>query len=188
MITVTPRTDDGHVNQLCSQEARWFAVYTMYKREKIVRKELERKGIQSYLPLQTVTRYYTRKVKTVHLPLISCYLFVKITKPEYVPVLEVPGVLKFIRFKKDLISIPQREIDILRMVCGEEVEVEVTDEPLTAGDHVEIIGGRLTGLKGILGERAGKNRFYVNLDSIGIQLAMSVPEEVLRKTADGKRG
>lgn len=183
MTTVTPRTEDGPINQLCSHEARWFAVYTMYKREKIVRKELERKGIQAYLPLQTVTRYYTRKVKTVHLPLISCYLFVKITKPEYTPVLETQDVLKFVRFRKDLLSIPQREIDILRMVCGEDVEVEVSDGPLAAGDHVEIIGGRLTGLKGILGERAGKNRFFVNLDTLGVQLAMSVPQDVLRKTA-----
>ena len=105
MISVAPQREQNEtINQLCDTEPRWFAVYTRYKREKLVLKELQRRGINAYLPLQTVTRYYTRKVKTVHLPLISCYIFVQITRPEYVPVLEVPDVLNFVRFRKDLLS------------------------------------------------------------------------------------
>ena len=77
MISVAPQREQNEtINQLCDTEPRWFAVYTRYKREKLVLKELQRRGINAYLPLQTVTRYYTRKVKTVHLPLISCYIFV----------------------------------------------------------------------------------------------------------------
>ena len=81
------------INQLHDTEARWFAVYTRYKREKIVRKQLSDKGIECYLPLQQFTRHYTRKVKQVQLPLISCYIFVKICKPEYIKVLETPEVV-----------------------------------------------------------------------------------------------
>ena len=74
-------------NHLDTSEARWFAVYARYKREKVVAQRLQEKGIECYLPLQRLTRYYTRKVKQVELPLISGYLFTKITKKEYVPVL-----------------------------------------------------------------------------------------------------
>lgn len=182
MASVIPLAEKNQtVNQLCNTEARWFAVYTRYKREKLVHKELQRKGITTYLPLLTLTRYYTRKVKTVHLPLISCYLFVKITRRQYVPVLETSDVVQFVRFKRDLIAIPEREIDILRMVCGEQVPVEVTQEHMGPGDRVEIIGGRLTGLQGVLRQQSGKKRFIVELDTVGIQLAMEVPNNLLQK-------
>jgi len=182
MISVAPQREQNEtINQLCDTEARWFAVYTRYKREKLVLKDLQRRGINAYLPLQTVTRYYTRKVKTVHLPLISCYMFVQITRPEYVPVLEVPHVLHFVRFRKDLLSIPEREIDIMRMVCGEDVEVEVSEGPMAPGDRVEIMGGRLTGMQGTLMEQSGTHRFVVALDSLGMQLAMEVPKERLKR-------
>ena len=61
-------------NHLDTSEARWFAVYARYKREKVVAQRLQEKGIECYLPLQRLTRYYTRKVKQVELPLISGYL------------------------------------------------------------------------------------------------------------------
>jgi transcription antitermination factor NusG len=182
MTSVAPqREQEENINQLSDTEPRWFAVYTRYKREKLVLKELQRRGIHAYLPLQTVTRYYTRKVKTVHLPLISCYMFVRITRSEYVPVLEVTGVLHFVRFRKDLLSIPEREIDIMRMVCGEDVQVEVTEGPMAPGDRVEIMGGRLTGMQGTLVEQSGNRRFAVALDTLGMQLRMEVPKERLKR-------
>ena len=99
---------------LHTSEPRWFAVYTKYKREKLVSKYLVDKGIVSYLPLQKVTRMYTRKIKKVELPLINCYIFVCITREQYVRVLETPDVVHFVKIAKDLISIPEKEIDILR--------------------------------------------------------------------------
>ncbi|MEZ5039016.1 MAG: UpxY family transcription antiterminator [Saprospiraceae bacterium] len=169
-------------NHLHEREARWFAVYTRYKREKQVVKRLEEKGITTYLPLQRVKRYYTRKVKQVELPLISCYLFTKITKPEYIPVLDTPDVVKFVRFSKNLISIPEREIQLIQRVVGEEIEVEM--EPSThmrAGDEVEIIGGQLTGLKGKLVSQEGKKNFLIELESLGYAMRMQVDPQYLRK-------
>ncbi|GJM34456.1 MAG: transcriptional regulator [Saprospiraceae bacterium] len=173
-------------NQLDKTEARWFAVYTKYKREKQVHLRLEEKGIENYLPLQQVTRHYTRKVVQVELPLISCYLFVKITKSEYVPVLEVPDVVKFVRFSRNLIAIPEREIDLIRRVVGEEMEIEVEPSSFQIGDLVEIIGGNLTGLQGKLLQQAGKNNILLELNSLGYQMRMHVDPKLLRKIG-GKR-
>ena len=86
---------------LDTEEKRWFAVYTRYKREKIVVQRLREKRIEAYVPLQELTRYYTRKIKKVQLPLISCYVFVKITKEQYVPVLETQDIVSFIKFNKE---------------------------------------------------------------------------------------
>lgn len=168
-------------NHLDEKEARWFAVYTRYKREKLVAGRLAQKGIQVYLPLQQFTRRYVRKVKQVELPLISCYLFTRITKAEYVPVLETPDVVKFVRFSKNLIAIPDREIQIIQRVVGEAVEVEVTPAQYTPGDTVEIIGGQLTGLRGTLLRKDSDKNFLIELDTLGYQLRMWVDPELLFK-------
>ena len=174
-----------HENHLDAREARWFAVYARYTREKLVARRLQEKGIECYLPLQRLTRYYTRKVKHVELPLISGYLFTRITKPQYVPVLETPDVVQFVRFSRNLISIPESEIDIIRRVVGENVEVSAEPNRFQPGDEVEIIGGQLTGLKGILLERRSDKNFLIELESLGYSLLMQVDPALLRRIRPG---
>ncbi|MEM6379558.1 MAG: UpxY family transcription antiterminator [Bacteroidota bacterium] len=165
---------------LASEEKRWFAVYTRFKREKIVVQRLKEKHITAYVPLQQMTRYYTRKIKKVELPLISCYIFVQINKSEYVPVLETADVVSFVKVQKDLIAIPEREINLLRQIVGEGIALEVSQTPIKVGQKAEIIGGRLTGLKGrVLSEHGDKN-FVIELDTLNYNLHMQVPKKYLR--------
>ena len=170
-------------------EPRWFAVYTRYKREKMVDRRLRDKGIEVYLPLRHVTRHYTRKVKQLELPLISCYIFAKIVKHEYVPVLEDPDVVQFIRFNRELIAIPQEEIDIIRRVVGEELEgLQVEPRSYRVGDTVEIIGGDLTGLRGRLIDKDGSKLFLVALERTGLDLQWRVDPKFLRRVPGRQSG
>ncbi len=170
-------------NHLSEHEPKWFAVYTKYKREKIVHKQLKEIGIQSFLPLQKVTRYYTRKIKHVELPLLSCYIFVKITKAEHVPVLRIPDVVDFVKINKNLISIPEHEINVLRQVIGEQVDMEmIKSGQLKEGDWVEIISGRLVGLKGQLIEQKSNKNFVISLEKLGYDLHLQVDPKILKKT------
>lgn len=169
----------SYENHLDEHEAKWFAIYTRYKREKLVAKQLAQKGIEVYLPLQKFTRRYVRKVKHVEIPLINCYLFIKIVKKDYVPVLETPDVVKFIRFSKNLIAIPEREIKIIQRVVGESIEVEMLPAEYLPGDDVEIIAGQLTGLKGKLIRKDGEKNFLIELESLGYQMRMQVDPALL---------
>lgn len=170
------------VNQLDEQEARWFAVYTRFRREKQVLKYLSERGIQAYLPIQSFTRRYTRKIKHVQLPLINCYIFTKITKQEYVPVLETPDVVNFVRFAKDLIAIPDAEMNVMKRVVGEGIEIDAQPGSYQLGDEVEIVGGNLTGLKGWLVETASEKNFVIELENLGYTLRMSLDPTLLLKT------
>lgn len=160
---------------------RWFAVYTLHKREKLVLKRLQDKNITGYVPLLKYTRRYTRKVKHVELPLINGYVFVKITKKDYVHVLETPDVLHYVRFNRQLVAIPDAEIHILQRVTGEGIEVDT--QPLDhfqPGDEVEIIAGNLTGLRGKLLEQQHKN-FLIELTQLGLSLRIQVNARMLLK-------
>ncbi len=168
-------------NHLHIQEPRWFAIYTNYKREKQTLKFLQQKGIETFLPLQKLTRRYTRKVKQVELPLINCYLFVKIVKSEYVPVLETEQVLRFVKFSNNLIAIPEDEIQLMKRIVGEELDFTVEPSTFVEGEEVEVIAGQLTGLEGKLISKAGSHQFLVELSNVGYSFRMSIDPKLLRR-------
>lgn len=176
----TLKINENHLNE---SEQRWFAVYTKYKREKLVQKRLQEQGIHVYLPIQRLTRRYERKVKTVELPLISCYIFTRITKKHYVPVLNTADVLHFVKFSQNLIAIPDREIRLLQRITGEGIELEVEPKSFMVGEEVEIIAGSLAGVRGILQQKDRKKNFVIELKSIGYALRISVEPAMLKKVS-----
>ena len=168
-------------SQLVRDEPRWFALYTRFKREKQILTRLQEKGVKAYLPLQKLTRRYGNRIRHVELPLISCYIFTRITLQEYVTVLRTEDVVDFVRFSNAMIAIPEREIQLLQQVVDGGYEVEVEPAAYQTGDKVEIIGGSLTGTTGTFVERRDKKNFVVDLTGIGYALRIAVPPELIRK-------
>ena len=168
-------------NHLHHTETSWFAVYTRFKCEKVVLQALKKKGIECYVPLQEVKRQYTRKIKTHHIPLISCYAFVKVNKADYIRVLETDYVLEYVKIGRNLIAIPEKEIDLLKRIVGEGLVTAIEPRSMKIGDKVEIIAGRLTGLHGKLVETDHGKRMVVQLEALGQDLFMEVAPELLRK-------
>lgn len=166
---------EAPINDLHPTETRWFAVRTRSKSEKFVKRMLDKKGVTAYLPLQQLMRQYGRVKRVVEKPLINCYVFVQITTAHYVPVLETENVTGFVKFNKDLIAIPEAEIDIIRRVTLEEgLDVATEASNFETGDLVEISAGNLMGLKGRIVKKEGKRNFQIELTSLGLNLLISV--------------
>lgn len=164
----------SYQNDLSNDAARWFAVLTKVKAEKAVCNNLTNEGITNYIPLQKVTRIYTRKRRTTLLPLIYRYIFVHIIKDEYVKVLETPNVEGFVKFNKQIISIPDHEIEWLQRVTGEINDISIENKPYAPGELVEVVYGNLTGLKGKLIQSLGKSELLIELDHIGFGLRIQI--------------
>ncbi|MDX1686296.1 MAG: UpxY family transcription antiterminator [Saprospiraceae bacterium] len=161
-------------------EARWFAIYTPYKREKSAIKMLRQKGIECYVPLVEKVRRYQRKVKSFQVPLMNNYIFVRITRSQYIDVLEVRDVSWFVRLSDEIIAVPQEEIDLLKRVAGETGKVYSHHERPKVGQNVEIIGGKLTGLSGVVRQDLGKNQVLIDLDTLGWSLQLEVHPKYLQ--------
>jgi transcriptional antiterminator RfaH len=169
------------INQLHEEKPQWFAIYVAFKKEKYAKQQLMKKGVETYLPLQKVVRQYERKVKKLEIPLINCYLFVRITKSEYVRVLETDYVSRFVKIGKDLIAIPDVEIEILQKVLEEKIEIEVEANAFHKGEDVIISSGNLAGVKGKLVAFQGKEKVVVQLDTIGYALQMEINKNLITK-------
>ena len=175
-----------NINQLSSTEKRWFAVYTKYKCEKYVADALTKKEVEAYVPTYTKTRRYSKKIKHYNLPLINCYVFVCIKKDQYVKTLETEYVMKFLKNGNDLLAIPEVEINTLKRVVGEDIEVKETlSSDWYEGEEVEVISGQLAGMKGKIVSREGKRSFVIDLETIGYQLRIKVDFNILRPISEG---
>ncbi|GAA5219849.1 UpxY family transcription antiterminator [Membranihabitans marinus] len=170
----------SHINHLSNTCCKWFAVRTKYKTEKYIVDQLQKKGIEAYLPLQTLSRQYGQKRRMIQQPLIHQYVFVHIDRQSYLKVLQTNYVLGFLKNGKDLISIPEAEINTLKRIAGDLLPVKVEELSLLPGKKVEVIGGSLTGVQGILMEQVNKKYFTVQLHSMGMQLNIDIDKNLLR--------
>lgn len=170
-----------HENHLSETEPRWFAVRTRFKSEKVALKQLLSYQINAYLPIKTLTRRYSKKIRHVEMPLINSFVFVKITKIQYVKVLETEYVAGFLKFGQNLLSIPEEQIDLIKRLLGENIDVTANEDHFQKGDMVEVIAGPLLGLKGYLLNIQGKERVVVELINSGFSLQIDIEHHLLKR-------
>jgi len=163
------------------EKEKWFAVYTKPRAEKQVHLRLIEEGIESYLPLQKTIRQWTDRKKIVEKPLLSSYIFVKIIPKSFGAVYKTIGVVKFVSFEGQPVSIPQKQIDILRLLIDSNAEIEVSSENFAKGDNVEVVSGALAGLTGELIKIGTHNRFVVRIDRLDQNLILKIPRTFLKR-------
>jgi transcriptional antiterminator RfaH len=161
----------------------WYAVYTKPRSEKQVFMRLSEKGIDAYLPLQKTLKQWSDRKKLVEVPLLSSYIFVYINPRLYDAVLNTPGLVKFICFEGRAVAIPQKQIDILKLIIESNAGVEITNEHFSPGQQVEVTLGALKGLRGELLKPGVKHRFLVRIDAINQNIMLNIPENYLQKVA-----
>jgi transcription antitermination factor NusG len=168
------------INPSISEE-KWYALYTRPRAEKQVFQRLLEEGIETFLPLQKTYRMWSDRKKLVEKPLLASYIFVKTKKKHFPRVYKTIGVVKFVSFEGQPVSIPQNQIDNLRLLINSDAEIEVTSEKFEQGDNVEVINGSLIGLTGELIKIGSKNRVVVRIDKLDQNLILKIPMSFLKK-------
>ena len=164
-----------------SSESKWYAIYTRPRAEKLVYQRLVEVEIETFLPLQRTFRIWSDRKKLVEKPLLPSYIFVKTAKNNFPKIYNTTGVVKFISFEGQPVSIPQKQIDNLRLLINSDAEIEVSSDKFSAGDSVEVMSGVLAGLTGELIKIGTKNRVIVRIDRLDQNLILKIPKAFLRK-------
>jgi len=148
------------------QHQSWYAIYVRSSHEKSVHQELQQKGIESSLPLMTVTRQWSDRKKKVLVPLFRSYVFVNIDiSKEKLPVLLTDGVVKFVAFCSKTVSIPQEQMFWLDQILLSELSIEHVRE-FPVGTEVDVMFGPLKGLQGRVKTKNSSTKLIVWFDSI----------------------
>jgi transcriptional antiterminator RfaH len=178
------KTIHENVNKILPKKIdadRWYAIYTRPRAEKLVYQRLVEAGIETFLPLLKTYRQWSDRKKLVEKPLLSSYIFVK-TKAKFFPVVfKTNGVVKFITFEGQPVSIPQNQIDNLRLLVNSDADIEVTSDKFEKGDNVEVIAGAMIGLTGELIETGKNKRVIIRIDKLDQNILLTIPLTFLKK-------
>ncbi|MDD4969948.1 MAG: UpxY family transcription antiterminator [Paludibacter sp.] len=162
-------------------ELRWYAVYTAPRAEKKVSERFVQEGIEHYLPIQTVKRRWSDRIKEVQVPVVNGYIFVRVLVVDFIRVTKVYGALAFIKEQGQPVAIPDSQLERLRfMVEHSEEPVEYTQENFEHGESIRICKGPLEGMMGELVEMKGKNKVLIRLERFGCAIT-SVPVSFVEK-------
>ena len=158
---------------------RWYPVYTHPRAEKKACQALTDKGIECYLPLQKQLRQWSDRKKWVVEPFIKSYLFVHIRAQEQTEVLMTRGIARFIYFSGKKASMPDRQINELRLLLASPYELEVTEENLEPGEAVVIKAGPLKGLHGEIVAYRSQKQLVLRLGDLGQSIIIYVSASLI---------
>ena len=161
----------------------WYALYTRPRFEKKIDLELQRMGLESYLPLRSVVRQWSDRTKLVDEPLFSCYVFVHADPKERLLSLRPTGVVRMVSNVGKPSRIPEDQIEAVRRMLAEGLNPEPCDY-IPVGEEVEITAGSLMGLRGYLREYRGRERLVVTLHAIRQSVAVEVEKAWVKVVGD----
>jgi len=151
----------------------WYAIWTRSRHEQVVREQLERKGLEAFLPTITKWSRWKDRKKQIDWPLFPGYCFARFDGADRLPVLKCIGVVNIVSFDGEIVAIPEHEIDGIRRL----VESDLQFDPcplIREGMMVEVTHGPLKGVVGRLVRKGAHARLILSVDLIGQAVSVEV--------------
>ena len=169
-------------------EPKWLVFYTRARAEKKTLEYLKKAGFEAYLPLVTQIRQWSDRKKKVEVPLFNSYIFVLDNESKIPDILKVPGISWNIRHNGQPAELRQEELDTIKMFIETGLLIETNDaEFLKIGDQVEIMGGPLRGMVGILRSDYSETKFSVMVDTMDQVLTINLDKNLLKFVGSGDK-
>ena len=151
----------------------WYAVWTRSRHEQVVRQQIERQGLEAFLPTITKWSRWKDRRKKIDWPLFPGYCFARFDPNERLTVLKCSGVVNIVSINGDIAPIPDFEIDGIRRLVTSELQYDPC--PLIQeGSMVEVVHGPLKGVVGRLLRKGAHARLVLAVDLIGQAVSVEV--------------
>jgi transcription antitermination factor NusG len=151
----------------------WYAIWTRSRHEQVVCEQLERKGLDAFLPTITKWSRWKDRKKQIAWPLFPGYCFARLTTDDRLPVLKCSGVVSIVSFDGEIAPIPDREIESIRQL----IQTDLQFDPcplIREGMLVEVIHGPLRGVVGRLVRKGSHARLILAVELIGQGVSVEV--------------
>lgn len=182
MIQFNPDTQESSSSGTVIEPVHWYALYTRSRHEKLVDRELHKKGISTFLPLRQITRNWSDRKKVITEPLFKGYLFVQTSLRDKTEVLKTVGAVSFVGSRgREPISVPEKEIAAIQAFIKEDIQIDPFPY-LKEGARVYVRSGSFKGVEGFIVRKDRHCRLVISLDllmqSISIEIDQSCVEPI----------
>lgn len=162
----------------------WHVIYVKSRHERRVHKELERKGIESFLPLVVKEKQWSDRKKKVLTPLFSGYVFVNIKSDlDFHNALTDKSACAYIKFGNQYGRVTEKEMAQMKLLIGgtDVEDIEVNVELPNIGDKFTIKNGELSGLECEVYRIDNKKKIRVRINSINQNISATIPSYYFQK-------
>ena len=154
-------------------QARWYALRTRSRHEKIVRDQLTSQGIEPLLPtVRRLSQWKDRK-KEIEVPFFAGYCFVRFAEDRKLSVLKTIGVVNIVGAGHNPEPIADEEIAALRTLMASVLPYD-SHPYLHEGMMVQVIRGPLQGIRGILLRKEKRHRLVLGVRLIQQAAAVEI--------------
>ena len=192
MTTKETGSELGHDTRMCGDPKTWFPMRVTYQREMKVKAELDRLGIENFVPM----RYKVVDADNPHrelVPAINNLIFVRSTQERVSELKRTNEVLEPLRYMMDhtaarehaIMTVADREMEnFMRVASRTDDSVMFLDNETVVGKEgkrVEIMGGAFEGVTGVIKRVKRCKRVVVELEGIASVAIAYVPAELLKE-------
>ena len=151
----------------------WFGLRVRSRSEQMAATALADKGYRPFLPVYTVARRWTDRVRHREIPLFPGYVFCRFDPQRRLPILLTPGVMGVVGIGKAPAPIDEAEINA--MVALVKAGLPAHPWPFTrAGDRVVIRQGPLRGMEGVVSRYKNSQRLILSVSMLQRSVAVEI--------------
>lgn len=96
------------------EKKNWYAIFTVARAEKRVKRSLEQEGIENYLPVREIDFKRNGQERRLEIPIVSGCIFVRISEMNVGSLLSIPGVVTFVQKEQKPMTIPDEQMENLQ--------------------------------------------------------------------------
>jgi transcriptional antiterminator RfaH len=164
----------------------WYAIHTHPCREAVAAMNIERLGLEVFLPRMKKTKSVWGVAQIVIKPLFSGYLFARFSPATYLHLIQYArGVRRVVGNGERPLPVDDEIIMAVRSGMDEDGYLHITPRPLRRGDRVMVQDGPLQGLIGTLDqEMDDRQRVVILLEAIEYQARILIEKRYLKVQAE----
>ena len=197
MTTKETGSESGRDTRMCGDPKTWFPMRVTYQREMKVKAELDRLGIENFVPM----RYKVvesqndgdTELRRVLVPAINNLIFVRSTQERVSELKRRNEVLEPLRYMMDhtaasehsIMTVADRKMEnFMRVASRTDDSVMFLDNETVVGKEgkrVEIMSGAFEGVTGVIRRVKRCKRVVVEIEGVASVAIAYVPAEVLKE-------
>ena len=200
MTTKETGSESGRDTNMCGDPKTWFPMRVTYQREMKVKAELDRLGIENFVPMRYKVMESQNdgdsELRRVLVPAISNLIFVRSTQERLSELKRRNEVLEPLRYMMDrtaslehaIMTVADREMEnFMRVASRTDDSVMFLDNETIVGKEgkrVEIMGGAFEGVTGVIRRVKRCKRVVVEIEGVASVAIAYVPVTLLKECGD----
>jgi transcription antitermination factor NusG len=166
-----------------NEPQNWFVLQVVPRHEKAVSILLEQRNYGHFLPTCKIRRRWSDRIKVVEEPLFPGYVFCMSEGFSMELVRSTSGIVRVVTSRGKPCPVDEEEIKAIRRIAESGRDIERCPY-LTTGLKVQVIGGPLSGITGVITQLKKRDRLVMSVDVImqGISVDIDQSEVMLLQT------